>query len=370
MFTIVRLLMCMSLGVIAGCSSLPADGPTTGAFEDAPTPLLVVEADMEIIARLGKSAPRGPGDVFPVDGAGANLGIEVGDKVTISVYENLTSDPIASLFNRNEVPSQVVSRKGTIYVPFVGVIRVAGQTSENVAERIRRRLGQKTFDPAVLVTVEKQFSNAVSVVGDATEGGLTVLSPGAERLMDAIAQSGGISAPAHEIEVELTRGQRTAMMPFTAILKNPRHNVRLVPGDLLAVMHRPRTFVASGANRRGGVIPFSEGRTSLMEGIALAGGLLDNRANPSGIFILRYEPREFVVNLYGSAPVAGPDVPVIYRFNFRDPAQMFLARRFMMRHQDILYVSNSTSVQIQKFLDLFRTTFTSGTSIATTAGGF
>ena len=368
-----RLLLSISLALVAGCSFTPSSGPSTGAFVDAPSPLVVVEMDADIVTTLAqRSAKRlaaGPGDLFPTDGSGARLSIEVGDLVTVSVYESLTADPVASLFNRNEVPQQTVGRGGTITVPFIGRIKAAGRTREAVGREIRRKLGRKTFEPAVLVTVEKKVSNAVSVVGDATEGGQTILNPGSERLLDAIATAGGLEEPAHQVMVELTRDNRTAAMPFNAILRNPRHNVLLMPGDLIAVMNQPRSFVAAGATQRNTVVPMHEGVTTLIEGLSLAGGLLDSRANPSGLFVLRFEPRSFVTALYGSAPVAGEEVPVVYRFDFRLPEQLFLARRFLLRHGDILYVSNSTSVKVQKFLDLFRTTLSTGTQAAS-AGAF
>jgi polysaccharide export outer membrane protein len=45
-------------------------------------------------------------------------------------------------------------------------------------------------------------------------------------------------------------------------------------------------------------------------------------------------------------------VAVIYRANLRDPATFFAAQSFPMQNKDILYVSNSTSAELQKFLNL------------------
>src|ERR1700755_1412451 len=46
----------------------------------------------------------------------------------------------------------------------------------------------------------------------------------------------------------------------------------------------------------------------------------------------------------------GPVIPVIYTINLRDPAGYFLASSFEMRNKDILYVSNSFSVESTKFM--------------------
>jgi polysaccharide biosynthesis/export protein len=51
-------------------------------------------------------------------------------------------------------------------------------------------------------------------------------------------------------------------------------------------------------------------------------------------------------------PPGGNLVPVIYRLNLRDARSFFLAGSFAMKDKDILYIANSASDQIGKFLGL------------------
>ena len=51
----------------------------------------------------------------------------------------------------------------------------------------------------------------------------------------------------------------------------------------------------------------------------------------------------------------GPIIPVIYNINFRNPGSQFLATTFEMRNKDVIYVSNSVSVEATKFLTYIRT---------------
>src|SRR5262249_29069935 len=55
------------------------------------------------------------------------------------------------------------------------------------------------------------------------------------------------------------------------------------------------------------------------------------------------------------SPYEGPVIPVIYTINLRDPAGYFLASSFEMRNKDIVYVSNSFSVESTKFLSYLGT---------------
>ena len=54
-------------------------------------------------------------------------------------------------------------------------------------------------------------------------------------------------------------------------------------------------------------------------------------------------------------PYQGPVIPVIYEITLRDPAGYFLASSFEMRNKDILYVSNSFSVESTKFMTYLNT---------------
>jgi polysaccharide export outer membrane protein len=109
---------------------------------------------------------------------------------------------------------------------------------------------------------------------------------------------------------------------------------------------------ATGANA---VAPFDARGITLEEAIGRVGGLQDMRADPEGVFVLRYEPagdaREFPY--VSPALLAGGAVPVAYHLNMRDPKALFLARRFAMHDKDILYVSNAPLTEVSKFFQLF-----------------
>ena len=51
----------------------------------------------------------------------------------------------------------------------------------------------------------------------------------------------------------------------------------------------------------------------------------------------------------------GSVVPVVYNVNFRDPAGYFLATKFQMKNKDVVYTSNSASVEASKFMQLIVT---------------
>ena len=46
-------------------------------------------------------------------------------------------------------------------------------------------------------------------------------------------------------------------------------------------------------------------------------------------------------------------VPVVYKLNMKEPVGFFAAQRFVMRDNDMLYVSNSASADLSKLFSVF-----------------
>jgi polysaccharide export outer membrane protein len=74
------------------------------------------------------------------------------------------------------------------------------------------------------------------------------------------------------------------------------------------------------------------------------------------VFLYRGETREVAAALgVDCSKFEGPIIPIIYNFNFRDPAQYFLATAFEMRNKDVIYASNAVSVEQTKFINYLST---------------
>ena len=89
--------------------------------------------------------------------------------------------------------------------------------------------------------------------------------------------------------------------------------------------------------------------------MAFAGGLLDERADATGIFVFRYENEAVVRAIRPDAPSFGGNgtIPTVYRISLRDPGSYFYARGFLLRDKDVVYVANAPGVEIAKVLRLF-----------------
>jgi polysaccharide export outer membrane protein len=255
------------------------------------------------------------------------------------------------------LPEQVVAQDGTIEVPYAGRLKVAGLRPAEVERQIVRALANKAIEPQAVVTISQNRSNTVTLQGLVGAGMRVPLTTKGDRILDVIATAGGIRLSPNDAFVRLTRGQRTVSLPYNTMLMHPEENIYVLPGDVITVAPEPQTFTAFGGTGRNAQIPFDAIGITLDEAIAKAGGLLNFAADPAGIFLLRFEPTSLVESLVPGRdlPSQGDLVPVVYRLNLRDANSFFLARSFAMQDKDILYVSNSASDPVQKFLGLVGT---------------
>lgn len=370
--TILQLLV-LSLSLeFAACSSLPASGPRASQIQDeyqpqaASHPFELVDITEKTVQVLKHRPDPTLAARFGSDEDASKMVLGPGDGLTLTIWE-VGSD---TLFSSNPappqqtamvnagrgavIPEQIVSGDGNITVPFAGRVQVAGRTIVEVQSTIEQALSGKAQKPQVLVNLTRNSSNTVTVVGEIANGARVPLSPHGERLLDVLATTGGIKAPTYETWVQLTRGDNTISVPLTQVLGDPKENVHLHPGDDLVITRQPESFTAFGATGHNAQINFDAAQISLTEAVAKAGGLSDSRADPKGVFLFRFEPGNVAQNV-GAAPTGvadGTAVPVIYRLDFTKAGGYFLAQNFDIRNHDILYVANSSSTELEKFLML------------------
>jgi polysaccharide export outer membrane protein len=378
----VSLLAVLSL---SACDSLPASGPTVGEVTAASKPttsgerhFALVDVDPNVVEKMESWTAVSMQGTFGQQGPVSIQAIGIGDSVQVAIWEAgpglfappiLVNDRTGSGSRAATIPEQVVGPGGAITVPFAGRVRVVGLTPQDAEMAIVLALDKRAVDPQVLVTVTKNVANTVTVVGEVTGGARVPLTTRGDRILDVVAEAGGTKAPAHETFVTLVRDGRSVRIPMQAMLTNPTENVYVRPGDVISVAREPQTFTSAGATGQNSVIPFDAIGITLDQAIARAGGLSDSRADPAGVFVIRYERPADYDQLGLRRPDAGAlrQVPVIYRVNMRDPNGFFMARRFPVRNKDILYVSNAPATELQKVMTVLLPFIGAGATAAVVA---
>jgi polysaccharide export outer membrane protein len=375
---------CVVASLLTACA-LPEAGPKASRIlEEAAGRAMPAFALVDVNSQaMAKNVHRPQPSLAAYFGEGPRdpgLRIAVGDVVSVSLWEA----PPGSLFGTAAssagqqqasgssvtIPPQIVSNDRTIAVPYVGRIDAVGRTPAEVEKLVVSALANKAVAPQALVTVQQSTANTVTVTGEVTGGARVALSPAGDRILDVIAAAGGLRAGVNESVVYMTRRGTTIHLPFETIVQTPRENVRLRPGDVVTVVREPRTYTILGATGQNSEVPFVSQRITMANAVARVGGLLDNRADPSGVFLFRYEPR------YVASRILPPDnpilrrtdpVPVVYRFNLKNATTLLAMQNFEVQPRDIIYVANASGTDLQKFLALFQGV--SGPALSATSVG-
>ncbi|OBV10713.1 polysaccharide biosynthesis/export family protein [Erythrobacter dokdonensis] len=353
--------------VVAGCTTLGAAGPSSGqvrkidgeGYANGQVALIdldpqawrrvaAFEQSQSLAQRLGESGAGdlliGPGDVLDIALWEAPPAVLFGTGAVIPGLD-------AGAQNR-AVVQQVVDGAGAITVPFAGRIEVGGRTPAEIERIIVARLTGRANDPQASVRLAQNDSRNVTVLGEVAQSRRVPLGPRGERLLDIIASAGGTRAPVHQTTVQVSRDGTSAVMPLDAIIADPAQNIRMKPEDVVTVLHQPYSFIALGAVARSAEIPFEGRGISLAQAMARMGGLRDNQANIRGLFVFRLEdPGALDTETRGTIPTTDDGrVPVVYRLDLSDARGFFVAQDFMIRDQDVVYVSTAPGAEIREFL--------------------
>jgi polysaccharide export outer membrane protein len=361
-------LMAAVAPALAGCAM--SVGPSRGAIEKAPAEadlhgIRVLELDDNVASRTNYAAVDGNfaqnlGDATPV---GTRVG--VGDVLEVTIWEA----PPAALFGPasldtrvgssvqagrpNALPELVVGPSGTISIPFAGQVPAAGRSLSEIEHDIVARLNGRAHLPQAIVRISRNETKTVAVLGDVKAAQRVPLTPRGERLLDAIAQAGGTSQPLDRMTIEISRGGVTQRMAARDILRDPKQNIVLKSDDVITAYYQPYSFTVLGAAGRNEEVRFEGLGLTLSQALGRVGGLQNERADPEGVFLFRWELPQVLGGGPSGAPANGEGrVPVVYKVDMKRPETFFAAQKFQMRDGDVVYVSNSRLADLQRFVGI------------------
>jgi polysaccharide export outer membrane protein len=292
--------------------------------------------------------------------------IAVGDVLAITIFEAgggglfLPESP-SGRAGSAQIPNQSVDGEGNITVPFVGQVQVRGRSVTEVQADIQEKLRARAIEPQVVVNIiERRGSGEVAILGEVGSPARIPVDARGINLVEAITRAGGTRAPHFESIITIQRRGRTERALMTHVVTDPTQNINLLPGDIVFVSREQRFYLAFGAtlSSSGGLVGssnrryvFNEPNLTLADGVAQAGGLLDNRADASAVFLFRLVPKATLQKAgVDVSRFAGPLVPTIFNTDWSRPGGLFLANDFYLQHRDIIFVSNAPTQDISKYL--------------------
>ena len=377
----------LAILLAGGCEATglsSAVGPSRSAILKPPVAqrvpgMQIIPVTNEVANRLSRAEPS-PGFAETIGNAqpvGTTVG--VGDSVEVTIWEappavlfgggafNARIDSSLQGSRPGTLPETMVGPSGTITVPFAGQIPAAGRTLRQIEQSIVGRLRGMANQPQVIVRVARNATANVSVVGEVATSGRFPLTPRGERLLDVIALAGGTKQPVDRVTVQVTRGDTTVIMPLQSVVRDARQNIILQRDDIITAFYQPNSFTVLGAAGKNEEVRFEGVGLSLSQALGRVGGLQDQRADPKGVFLFRWESAPRVRSLVEpQVPLPDGPVPVIYQVDLKKPETLFAAQNFAMKDGDVIFISNSPAADFQRFVNILASSVLPALSVANT----
>jgi len=227
--------------------------------------------------------------------AALGLLLSASDSPNIHQYKLGPKDLIEiKVFQVPELNTEVrVAEDGTITLPLLGKVYVAGLTRYQVEKKIADLLSRKYIkNPQVTIFIKEYRSNVAMVMGAVkTPGAYEIV--GRMNLLQLIAMAGGITSDAQDRVIVFRQTgsvKASIIIPIEELLLtgSTKYNIEIQPGDVINIPEVLNIEVyVFGQVKNPGVVtlPLGSG-TTLLQAIAKAGGFTE-RAKKSSVLIKR-----------------------------------------------------------------------------------
>jgi len=275
-----------------------------------------------------------------------------GSSTSIASANNVTSVGSAGS-NTNTSGGNVVGEDGTFFYPYVGIVKAAGRTVEDIRAELTEKLAQYIEKVQLDVRVNSYRSQRVYVVGEVNQPGIQTLKDIPLTVLEAINNAGGVNNQTADLRnITLTREGKTYSINLLSLYEGGdiTQNVLLKQGDVLNVADNQfnkifvfgeNTVGGTGAGRSRSVI-MNKGRMTLTEGLSEAGGFDQTTADAARIFVFR----------------GGLNKPEIFHLDAQSPDALLLAEHFPLEPHDILYVDRAEGIRWNQIIAQIQPTIT------------
>ncbi len=310
------------------------ESPDSARFDMVPiTPKLLA------IQAADYASERIPAELLDYQPESYRIG--AGDILHITVwdYPEMTapSGPQQSL----EANGRVVRPDGTLYYPYIGAVKAAGLTVEELRASIAKRLTKVIADPQVDVAVIKYESQKVVVSGAFENAEQQSVSSVPLSLLEVVGKAGVNTAQADLSSLMLTRDGKEYRLDLDALNRagSSLGRVYVKHGDRihLAFNDRKRVYVL-GEVLKPAALPFKTSTLNLSDVLGTVGGLRQETADGSRVYVIR------------GAEDLSREPATVYHLDASSPTAFVLAERFHLQPQDVVYVGAADVTRWNRFI--------------------
>jgi polysaccharide export outer membrane protein len=235
---------------------------TFGQIQKQYTPGQTAPASPAIVPDGGTASASG---TKSNGGAKSDLRLGPGDLIHVTVYD------------MPELEQHLrVSDQGTVTLSLIGSVKAEGLSADQLSQEIAAKLreGEYAKRPSVTVMVDEYTTQGVTVIGEVARPGVIPVYSSRD-LLDILSSAGGLKETA-STEILIRRRWSDGEPERIQLGRDSKslsgQIVKVNPGDQVIVPLAGIVYLLGDLNRPGGYVMSENGKLTLMQAMAMAGG--------------------------------------------------------------------------------------------------
>jgi polysaccharide export outer membrane protein len=267
--------------------------------------------------------------------------IGAGDTLYITVWDHPELTAPAGSQQATIANGRLVRSDGTLFYPYVGTLKVAGMTIEQLREAITNKLAQYVEKPQVDVSVVGYGSQRIVLQGAFVKTDPQPITAVPLTLAQAMGAGTINTEQANLSGLVLTRDGEDYHLDLDALNdgKNLAKDIYLKPGDRLYLPYNDRQEAyVIGEVVKPLAINFKTSNLTLTQALGRAGGLNPTTSKGKAVYVIRG------VQDLEQAPAK------VFQLDARSPAAFALADQFKVKPGDVVFVGPAGVTRWNRFL--------------------
>lgn len=332
-FTLAVVLASATL-LFSGCALAPGHKmdaskiANDGSFESSQVELVPITPEVIANSHTSKKKVEVPHELTEYKPETYRIGATDVLFITVWDHPELTV-PAGTL---GDASGRTVRPDGMIFYPYVGNVKAAGKTLDELREEITAKLSRYVDKPQVDVSIIRFNSQQVLVSGAFIRTLPISLTSHPLRLLEAVGNAGVNITDADLSSLSLNRDGKSHKLDINSLTREPSdiHKIFLKDGDSIHLPYNDNSKVyIMGEVSKPQALVFKSGSMSLTDAIGTAGGLGQLSSKGQEVYVIRG-----VDNL-------SKEKAKIFQLDAKSPSAFILAGKFPLQPQDVVYVGAS-----------------------------
>ncbi len=267
--------------------------------------------------------------------------IGASDVLYITVWDHPELTTPSGSQQQIDANGRLVRPDGTLFYPYIGTVKVAGRTIEEVRQEIANRLSQYVESPQVDLAIMRFASQKVVLTGAFAKAGPQAITTTPLSLMEAIGNAGVDAETADLADLVLKRDghEYHLNLDLTSGSQNDLYGVYLKSGDQVYLPYNDRRKVyLMGEVNAPRALTYKTRDLNLADALGSVGGLNQASSNGKAVYVIRG-----VENLER-------EKAKVFQLDAQSPTAFILAQRFNLQPQDVVYVGPAGVTRWNRFI--------------------